>query len=128
RAPIHANGLSDECVVVFPFADRIAQPSRLWILRERAPVGPDLAPQMLVLIQDERLRLFVEDVRVPQFVKIHTRHALRIAVDDGWVIYQRGRVLVDSVAGPIIFHLLARRGGVWRLVLSVRRRAVRART
>src|SRR5665213_2139238 len=122
RAAIHANRLRHKRGIVFPFTDRIAEPSRLRIPRKRPPVGPDLAPEVFVLIQDERLRLFVEDVRIPQFVQIDARHALRIAVDHGRVVYQRRRVLVDSIAGPISFHLFERRRSVGGLVLPVRRR------
>src|SRR5260370_148511 len=54
---VEADGLDYE-LIAFPLADRVAHPGGrefLRILRKRAPIGEDLAAQVVHFVQDQRL-------------------------------------------------------------------------
>src|SRR5437773_6933073 len=52
---VHASGVDDERIVVDPFPNGVAVPSRLHLLRKWAPISPDVPPGLAVLINDLRL-------------------------------------------------------------------------
>src|SRR5215510_3679013 len=78
RAVVESCRLDDEGVI-FPSTDRIAEPSGLWILRQRAAVGENLPPVVELLEQDDCQGRHTHDLERKRAGKHRVRDAVRQA-------------------------------------------------
>src|SRR5437867_12174045 len=72
--------LDDKRVVVYPFSNGVAVPSRLEnLFRKLSPVGPNIPPDLTVLINDLRLIFVLPDLYRAQIEQFDARKPDRIA-------------------------------------------------
>jgi hypothetical protein len=116
---IGSDGRDNERVIVHPFAHRISVPPRFGIFGEFPAVGPDHAPDLGELVQDDYVLGSLKDLSRPEFIKVFARKSLGIAISEYGIVVLPGENASGSVAWLGELQHFQPQRSVGRLVLRL---------